>query len=107
MSPNTRRRKAEWLQALQEGADRPGLPMKPQRVVRDLNDRLAADAIVAADCGQNTGLAAQYIQIRGQQMFGVSGTLACMGGGLPYAIAAALAYPGRQVVRSSATAACR
>jgi thiamine pyrophosphate-dependent acetolactate synthase large subunit-like protein len=72
--------------------------MKPQRVVRDLNVRLASDALIAADCGQNTGLTAQYIRIREAQQFAVSGTLASMGGGLPYAIAAALAYPGRQVV---------
>jgi pyruvate dehydrogenase (quinone) len=90
--------KAEWLEALQTGADQPGRPMKPQRVVRDLNDRLAPDAVIAADCGQNTGLTAQYVQIREGQMFGVSGTLASMGGGVPYAIAAALAFPGRQVV---------
>jgi len=64
--------------------------LKPQRVVRDLNERLAPDALIAADCGQNTGLTAQYISIRDQQRFAVSGTLASMGGGLPYAIAAAL-----------------
>ena len=90
--------KREWLAALQEGADRPGRPMKPQRVVRDLNARLADDAVIAADCGQNTGLTAQYVQIRRGRAFGVSGTLASMGGGVPYAIAAALAFPGRQVV---------
>jgi pyruvate dehydrogenase (quinone) len=90
--------KREWYGALMAGADRPGRPMKPQRVVRDLNDRLAPDAVIAADCGQNTGLTAQYIRIRDNQRFAVSGTLASMGGGLPYAIAAALAYPGRQVV---------
>lgn len=36
--------------------------------------------------------------IRDGQRFAVSGTLACMGCGLPYAIAAAIAFPGRQVV---------
>jgi len=90
--------KAEWYRALNEGADRPGRPIKPERVVRDLNERLAPDALIAADCGQNTGLTAQYIRIRDHQRFAVSGTLASMGGGLPYAIAAALAHPGRQVV---------
>jgi pyruvate dehydrogenase (quinone) len=90
--------KRDWLQALEAGADRPGTPMKPQRVVRDLNRRLAPDAVVATDCGHNTGLAAQYIQIREGQAFGVSGTLASMGAGLPYAVAASLAFPGRQVV---------
>jgi pyruvate dehydrogenase (quinone) len=90
--------KAEWLAALDTGADRPGRPMKPQRVVRDLNACLADDAVIAADCGHNTGLTAQYVQIKDGQAFGVSGTLAAMGGGVPYAIAAALAFPGRQVV---------
>jgi pyruvate dehydrogenase (quinone) len=90
--------KSEWYRALEAGADRPGRPMKPERVVRDLNQRLASDALIAADCGHNTGLTAQYIRIRDDQRFAVSGTLASMGGGLPYAIAAALAYPGRQVV---------
>jgi pyruvate dehydrogenase (quinone) len=90
--------KAEWYAALEAGADRAGTPMKPERVVRDLNLRLAPDALIAADCGHNTGLTAQYIRIKDTQRFAVSGTLASMGGGLPYAIAAALAYPGRQVV---------
>jgi len=90
--------KAEWLEALEAGADRPGTPMKPQRVVRDLNRRLPPNAVVTTDCGHNTGLTAQYVQIGEHQAFGVSGTLACMGAGLPYAIAAALAFPGRPVV---------
>lgn len=90
--------KAEWLAALKAGAEREGSPMKPQRVVYGVNARLAADAVITADCGHNTGLAAQYVQIRQDQAFGVSGTLASMGCGLPYAIAAALAFPGRQVV---------
>ena len=90
--------KAEWLEALEAGADRPGTPMKPQRVVRDLNRRLPPNAVVTTDCGHNTGLTAQYVQIGADQAFGVSGTLACMGAGLPYAIAAALAFPGRPVV---------
>jgi pyruvate dehydrogenase (quinone) len=90
--------KAEWLEALAAGARRPGEPMKPQRVVYELDRRLGDDALVATDCGHNTGLAAQYLQIRGSQRFAVSGTLATMGAGVPYAIAAALAFPGRQVV---------
>lgn len=90
--------KAEWLEALAAGARRPGEPMKPQRVVYELDRRLGDDALVATDCGHNTGLAAQYLQIRGSQRFAVSGTLASMGAGVPYAIAAALAFPGRQVV---------
>ena len=66
--------------------------------MRDLDRRLADDAVIVTDCGHNTGLTAQYVTLRAGQAFGVSGTLASMGAGLPYAIAAALAFPGRQVV---------
>jgi pyruvate dehydrogenase (quinone) len=90
--------KQEWLQALEVGALRPGKPMKPQRVVFELNKRLPDDAIIAADSGYNTALAAQYLMMRERQTFGVSGTLASMGCGLPYAIAAAIAHPGRTAV---------
>ena len=92
------RTKEAWLLSLEEGAEREGQPLKPQRVVRDLNLRLADDAIIVTDCGHNTGLAAQYVMMRTHQLFGVSGTLASMGAGIPYAIAAALVFPGRQVV---------
>jgi pyruvate dehydrogenase (quinone) len=36
--------------------------------------------------------------MRGEMMFSASGLLATMGNGLPYAVAAAVAYPGRSVV---------
>lgn len=90
--------KAEWLGALEAGAHRPGLPMKPQRVAFELNLRLPPDAIIATDSGFNTALAAQYLMIRDDQSFGVSGTLASMGCGLPYAIGACIAHPGRTAV---------
>lgn len=90
--------KEAWLLSLEEGAERPGEPLKPQRVVRDIDLRLADDAVIVTDCGHNTGLAAQYVMMRSNQLFGVSGTLASMGAGVPYAIAAALVFPGRQVV---------
>lgn len=93
-----RQAKNTWLLSLEEGAAREGEPVKPQRVMHELDRHLAADAIVVTDCGQNTGLAAQYLMMREHQLFAVSGTLASMGAGIPYAVAAALAYPGRQVV---------
>jgi pyruvate dehydrogenase (quinone) len=90
--------KREWHDALAHGAARPGRPMKPQRVVHELDRRLPDDALICTDSGHNTGLSAQYLQIRGRQQFHVSGTLASMGCGLPYAIAAAIACLGRPVV---------
>ena len=63
-----------------------------------LNKFLTNDAIIACDCGTVTTWAARHIQMRDQMRFSVSGLLATMAEGLPYAIGAAAGYPGRQVV---------
>jgi len=72
--------------------------MKPQVVAHELNKLLSDDAIIATDSGTITTWAARHIDMRGNMMFSCSGNLATMACGLPYANAAALAYPGRQVV---------
>jgi pyruvate dehydrogenase (quinone)/pyruvate oxidase len=86
----------EWRELEQRRATRDDTPMKPQVIVRALSERLADDAIISADCGTNTFWAARGIEIRGDQKFSCSGTLATMAPGLPYAIAAQIAYPDRQ-----------
>jgi pyruvate dehydrogenase (quinone) len=92
------RRKQEWTSLLQRSADAVRGRLTPDRLARDLGRRLADDAIVAWDSGHNTGVLARYVDARANQMFAGSGMLATMGCGVPYAIAAALAFPGRQVV---------
>ena len=88
----------EWQDLLEERGTRRDLPMKPQVVARELDRLLADDAIIATDSGTITSWAARYLRIRGEMMFSCSGTLATMACALPYANAAALAYPGRQVI---------
>jgi pyruvate dehydrogenase (quinone) len=87
-----------WRGDLEIQAHRTDLPMKPQVVAWELGRRLHDDAIVAADSGTNTTWFSRLIPARGSQMHSVSGTLASMGCGLPYIIAAQLAYPTRQCV---------
>lgn len=89
---------AEWRTLMEEQGTHQSKPMKPQVVARELNLRLRADAIICADSGTIAAWAAREIQIQQGQMFSLSGTLASMGNALPYAIAAQLAYPERQVV---------
>ena len=72
--------------------------LTPGKLARELGERLHDDAIVAWDSGHNTGVLARYVNARGSQQFAGSGMLATMACSLPYAIAAALAFPGRQVV---------
>ncbi|MBS0470393.1 MAG: pyruvate oxidase [Proteobacteria bacterium] len=87
-----------WNALLEERGTREDVPMKPQVVARELNKLLDNDAIIATDSGTITTWAARYLKIRGDMKFSCSGNLATMACALPYAIAAAVAYPERQVV---------
>ena len=73
-------------------------PMKPQVIAHQLNDVLTDDAIICCDTGTVTTWAARHIKVRDSMEFSASGTLATMACSLPYAVGAAAAHPGRQVV---------
>ena len=88
----------EWQELLELRGTQDSTPMKPQVVAYELNKLLSDNAIVATNSGTITTWIARYLQIRGDMMFSCSGNLATMACGLPYAIAAAIAHPGRQVV---------
>ena len=88
----------EWRATMHERGTRTDMPMKPQVVAHELNKLLHDDAIVATDSGTITTWAARHVDMRGDMMFSCSGNLATMACGLPYAVAAAVAYPERQVV---------
>jgi pyruvate dehydrogenase (quinone) len=87
-----------WNELMRERGTRQDKPMKPQVVAHELNELLSDDAIVATDSGTITTWIARHLVLRGNMQFSCSGNLATMACGLPYAIAAAVAYPGRQVV---------
>src|SRR5262245_11777705 len=72
--------------------------MKPQVVAHELGKRLREEAIVCCDSGTISTWWARHIPAKRGQLHSVSGTLATMACGLPYAIGAQLAYPERQVV---------
>ncbi len=91
-------RMRNWNALLDRVAATERAPLRPQMVTRQLSDLLAPDAIVSLDTGANTHFAARMIQIRPDQKITVSGQLASMAPGLSFAIAAALAFPGRQSV---------
>ncbi|TIV07456.1 MAG: pyruvate oxidase, partial [Mesorhizobium sp.] len=86
-----------WRKMMAEAESRDDVPLKPQRVVKAFGGRMPANAILASDSGQNTELAARHIDIKAGQDFAVSGSLASMACGLPYAIAGGIAFPGRPV----------
>lgn len=73
-------------------------PIAPQYAIGLVDELAADDAILTCDAGTIATWAARHWTIRGDRGFHLSGTLATMAPGLPYAIAIQLAFPGRQVV---------
>jgi pyruvate dehydrogenase (quinone)/pyruvate oxidase len=88
----------KWWQTMEKHAERDAVPIKPQIVAWELSHLADNDAIISGDSGTNTTWIARYFKIRGNQRFSCSGTLATMAPGLPYAIAAKLAFPDRQSI---------
>jgi len=89
---------AEWWRVTEERAFQDGDPMNPQRVVWELSQRLPDDTIITADSGSSTNWFARDLKLKKGNLASLSGTLATMGPGVPYAIAAKFAHPGRPVI---------
>lgn len=88
----------DWWELMEKRATRQDKPMKPQVVAWELGKLLRNDAIVSCDSGTITTWWARQIVAKRGQMHSVSGNLATMACGLPYSIAAQIAYPDRQCV---------
>jgi pyruvate dehydrogenase (quinone)/pyruvate oxidase len=93
-----REEKRKWDEDMAALADPEREPIMPQYLMSVI-DRLASDdAILTSDSGTIATWAARHFTIRGNRQFYLSGNLATMAPGLPYAMAAQVAYPGRQCV---------
>jgi pyruvate dehydrogenase (quinone)/pyruvate oxidase len=88
----------DWNKRMDQQAAVTARPMKPQRLAAELGKRLPADAIVNCDSGTVATWWARHIRAQRGQMHTVSGNLATMACGLPYTIAAQIAYPDRLCV---------
>ncbi|HEY1283858.1 MAG TPA: thiamine pyrophosphate-dependent enzyme [Steroidobacteraceae bacterium] len=88
----------EWRALMEERGTRTDRPMKPQVIAHELGRHLREDAIFTADSGTAATWYARHIPVRRGQMCTLSGNLATMANGFPYAIAAQIAYPDRQCV---------
>jgi pyruvate dehydrogenase (quinone)/pyruvate oxidase len=89
--------KAEWQKLMEQRGSRDDKPMKPQVVGWELGKRIPSNAIVTSDSGTITTWWARYVPALRGQKHSCSGNLATMACALPYAIAAAVAYPDRPV----------
>ncbi|HEY3821869.1 MAG TPA: thiamine pyrophosphate-requiring protein [Polyangiaceae bacterium] len=88
----------EWHALMHERAMLPANPINPQRVFSELSPKLPDRAILTSDSGSCANWFARDLQLRPGMMASLSGSLATMGPGVPYAIAAKMAYPDRPVI---------
>jgi pyruvate dehydrogenase (quinone)/pyruvate oxidase len=88
----------DWWELMQTYGTRTDKPMKPQVIAWELGKHLAENAIVSCDSGTIATWWARQIPVKRGQMHSLSGNLATMAPGLPYSIAAQVAYPDRQCV---------
>jgi pyruvate dehydrogenase (quinone) len=87
-----------WWQILEERAMDPADPVNPLRVFQELSPRLPDNCILTADSGSATNWWARHLKLRKGMKAALSGTLATMCPGVPYAFAAKYAYPDRPVI---------
>ncbi|GAA2412338.1 thiamine pyrophosphate-requiring protein [Streptomyces glaucosporus] len=87
-----------WWEVMERQARLSSDPVNPQYVMHALDPLLPDDAIISVDSGSATDWYARHIRMRGTMRGSLSGTLATMGCGVPYAIGAKFAHPGRPAV---------
>ena len=88
----------EWWRLLEERARQDAEPINPQRLFWELNAYLPDNAIISADSGSAANWFARDLKLGRGHMASLSGTLATMGPGGPYAIAAKFCHPNRPAV---------
>jgi pyruvate dehydrogenase (quinone) len=88
----------DWWTVLEKRAAAPADPINPQLVFHELSKRLPDGAILTSDSGSAANWYARDVRLRHGMMASLSGTLATMGAGVPYAIAAKFAHPDRPVI---------
>jgi pyruvate dehydrogenase (quinone) len=87
----------EWWKLMEERAHETADPINPQLLFYELSQRLPDGAIFTSDSGSSANWYARDVKLRAGMMGSLSGTLATMGPGVPYAIAAKFAHPDRPV----------
>ena len=89
---------AEWWKLLEARAMNDAKPINPQRVFWELSKRLPDNCIISSDSGSAANWFARDLKVRRGMMASLSGNLATMGPGVPYAAAAKFAWPDRPVI---------
>jgi pyruvate dehydrogenase (quinone) len=89
---------ADWERLMHQRAHTKANPVNPQLVFFELSPRLPDGAIITADSGSSANWWARDLKMRDGMKASLSGNLATMACGMPYAVAAKLAHPDRPVI---------
>jgi pyruvate dehydrogenase (quinone)/pyruvate oxidase len=89
---------ARWRRRLDELEDQSRDPIQPQYLMRVVDRCAAPDAILASDSGTVATWSARHFDVRGDRHYLLSANLATIAAGVPYAIAAQWAHPGRACI---------
>ena len=87
-----------WWGTMERQAMLSAKPVNPMRIAWELSERLPSNAIITADSGSSTNWYARMLKFKEGMRGSLSGTLATMGPGVPYAIGAKFAHPDRPVI---------
>jgi pyruvate dehydrogenase (quinone) len=87
----------EWWELIEARAHESAKPINPQLLFHELSKRLPERAILTSDSGSAANWYARNVKLREGMMGSLSGNLATMGPGVPYAIGAKFAHPDRPV----------
>ena len=85
----------DWWKVMDARAKDSANPINPQRVFQELSPKLPDNCILSSDSGTSADWFARHLKIREGMKASLSGNLATMCPGVPYAIAAKFAYPDR------------
>jgi pyruvate dehydrogenase (quinone) len=88
----------KWWKVLENRAHTNADPINPQYLFWELSKRLPDNCILSADSGSTAAWFARDLKIRKGMKASLSGNLATMCPGVPYAIAAKFAYPERTAI---------
>jgi acetolactate synthase-1/2/3 large subunit len=87
--------------------DKTSTEIQPHAVIEEINKITGGEAVVATGVGQHQMWAAQYFDFKQPRLWLTSGSMGTMGFGLPAAIGAAFAQPGKVVIDIDGDASIR
>ena len=105
---------SRWQRQVQElkrvhamNYDRDSELVQPHYVIEEINRHTRGESIISTGVGQHQMWAAQMFDFRGPRLWLTSGSMGTMGFGLPAAIGAQVAHPGRLVIDFDGDASIR